>query len=407
MQNHIEHLVHQGVLHEQAPPSLNGSLITTSLAMTGSKWATRGTSSTEHSFMLRISKSFIVNLFNQVARGNTKSMQTIAKLYSVGLCVPQSDVYSKLWTEIQHYDAIELSDGLLTQKDLRSVLRNQLRESVNASHIYIPSFAYMSMMRSVSGYRLSEEKSKVRGDAVRVDNSMYDMYLIYKRTYGQTKMVGSFLHFVGEKDYEKFIDITYQAQRIVPFELPLDAFGKSDGYYVVYGKLSANQKIDYPQKIKEWIAQDVDRYADLVREKVAKDSPYTGFLVKYRELRAKADLFIREFSTKRKPSARQIAEAKQAQLLLDTYAAKQKANRELKTAARLKAKSEDPVNLFSFRAVDLFLWSSSSGIVTIPENISYKKIVKKLTDLGFTCTSGKQGQNFIRNLASTTYWQKQ
>lgn len=419
-------LIYSNILHEQAPNALTSCLITTAVPLSGDRWVARGSASSEHHFMLRISRTHLINLYNQICRGSFVACERVALLYECGLALPQSDLNKMLWTEIAGYDAVQLPDSaLFTKKDLRSVLKEHMRSVLDCSVTYIPSDSYLKMMKSISEFKIVDGpvKSCLGKSFVRVQADTYDMYCVYKKVAGQTKLVSAFLNYVDSKQKEKFVDFTYQASNIVPANLPEGAFGKSDQYYVVYGKLERKEydpAMDYASAIHEWIIHDVDRLAEIYRERADRRSPYIGFLEKYREKKAKAVLFLSEFDQLKRPTRRQINMAEGAKKLLAAYEEKREANRELRKKAREVAKANDPVNLFWFKAIDLFICSNSNEITSTPPSVKHAQIMNKLKSLGFVCCDSKTAQSsslesrkgkngtqpVVRISKPKMYWQK-
>lgn len=380
-------LVYTGMVYETTsnvmPPN---ALIAKSLPVAGDRWSQRSNQSNLQSFIFRLSKAHLRNLYESAKRGNGTACDRISELYQAGLALPKDDLNALIWKNLSGYDAVQVGDEILKKKFMLKVLREHINMSSRYCEVYVPSTSYLKFMQSVAQHHItSQGNAKFSGKGIVVGANSYDIYAVYKNFGSECQLVSVFLSYQKLKDGKqthKLVDFTYQGTNLVEKVLPTNAFGSSESYYVVYGKLETIKgvSVDYVETVNQWVRLDLDRLDDLYREKADVNSPYLKWLETYRSKNGLALLFLREFQDNPRPTKKDREKAESAKKLIAAYERKRFANRELRREARALAKAEDPSKKFEFVAVDLFLIKDDQPMFP---NVGYEKIQEKLRRLGF------------------------
>lgn len=381
-------LVYSGLVFEPISNVMpQNALIAKSLPVSGDRWSQRSNQSNLQSFMFRLSKAHLRSLFEQAKRGNAVACDRISELYQAGLALPKDELNALIWRNLSGYDAVQIGDEVLKKKFMLMVLREHINQCSRYCETYVPTNEYLKFMKSVSDQRIAQQgKLKFSGTGIVVGSSSYDIYAVYKNFGSECQLVSVFLSFFKEKDgkqIHKLVDFTYQGTNLVKKYLPTNAFGSSDSYYVVYGKLEPLKTLttDYNETVSQWIKLDVDRLDDLYRERADMTSPHIKWLNEYRAKNGLAMLYLREFEQNKKPTKKEREKAEAAKKLVAAFEKRRLSNRQLRRDARVAAKEADPCTKFEFVAVDLFIMQNNQPMFP---NVKFDKIQDKLRRLGFT-----------------------
>lgn len=380
-------LVYSGLVYETTSNVMpQNALIAKSLPVSGDRWSQRSNQSNLQSFMFRLSKSHLRNIYDSVKRGGGAACDRVSELYQSGLALPKDELNALIWKNLSGYDAVQIGDEVLKKKFMLKVLREHINQSSRYCEVYVPTTSYLKFMRSVAEQRIAKTgKAKFTGNGIVVSSCSYDIYAVYKNFGSECQLVSVFLSYQKIKDgkeIHKLVDFTYQGTNLVKKILPTNAFGGSDNYYVVYGKLEPikGQSFDYAETVNQWIRLDLDRLDDLYRERADVNSPHIKWLNEYRAKNGLAVLFLNEFKNNPRPTKKDREKAESAQKLIAAFERKRLVNRELRREARVHAKADDPSKKFEFVAVDLFLMQNNQPMFP---NVKFEKIQEKLQRLGF------------------------